>query len=157
MTFTRNPGANPRPFVRSGRAIGAVMMAAMAGLPALFPVLADPPKPGVPFARKYTPVNGDTEGKINSPLMVRTASFQTLIENQSNGVIAGNPPGVIGGIHQGRKAVVVGAAAGQPVRLLCCTARRSARAHNRCNPYRTLAGQPRDPRCNIRLAGPPSC
>jgi hypothetical protein len=82
MTDTRIPSANPRYFFRCRRAICAVTMAAMAGLSALFPALAGPPQPGESFAHKYTPVYGETVGKINLALMVRAPSFQTLIEAQ---------------------------------------------------------------------------
>jgi hypothetical protein len=92
-------------------------MAALAGLSALFPALAGPPKPADSFAHKYTPVYGETVGKPNLALMVHAPSFQTLIEAQPDQAAGSAPSGVIGGIHQGAKATVVGAAAGQPVRF----------------------------------------
>jgi len=117
MTYIRNPGAVPRTLVRRSRAGGAVMMAAMVGLSTLIPALADPPKLGGLFAHKYNPLHIDTMPKANLALMLHASSFQTLVETLVNGVPGSTQPGLIGGIHQGKKAVTVGAAAGQPVRF----------------------------------------
>jgi hypothetical protein len=119
MTYIRNPGAEPRTFVCSSRATGAVMMAAMVGLSTLIPTLADPPKLGGPFAHKYNPLYIDTMAEANLALMLHASSFETLIETQANGVPGITRQDLIGGIHQGKKAVTVGAAAGQPVRFEC--------------------------------------
>ena len=118
MTYNRNPGTKPRSFDRIIRAKGAVVIAAMFSLSALIPALADPPKPGTLFAHKYTPVRVDTTAKADLALMLRAPSFPTLVQTGVNGL-----PGIItrrdliGGIHQGKTAVTIGAAAGQPVRF----------------------------------------
>jgi hypothetical protein len=118
MMYNRNAGTEPRSSVRSGRAKGAVMMAAMLSLSALIPALADPPKPGALFAHKYNPVHFDTMARADLALMLRAPSFPTLVQTGVNGL-----PGIItrrdliGGIHQGKTAVTIGAAAGQPIRF----------------------------------------
>jgi hypothetical protein len=117
MTDTRIPSANPRSFFRGKRAKSAAAMAALAGLSALFPALAGPPKPADSFAHRYTPVYGETAGKPNLALMVHAPSFPTLIAAQVDLTACCTPSGVIGGIHQGAKATLLGAAAGQPVRF----------------------------------------
>ncbi len=117
MNHIRNRGAEPRPLVCRSRPLGALMLAAMVGFSTLIPVLADPPKPGVEFARKYDAFSINTVSKANLTLMLHAPSFQTLIEAQANGIRGSIRPDLLGGIHQGTKAVTVGAAAGQPVRF----------------------------------------
>jgi hypothetical protein len=50
-------------------------------------------------------------------LIVHAPSFRALIETQATGLLGSTPKGLIGGIHQGAKAVTLGAATGQPVRF----------------------------------------
>ena len=89
----------------------------MVGLLALVPVLADPPKPGGLFAHKYKPLSIDTTAKPSPALMLARPSFQSLVETRANGLIGSIRQDLIGGIHQGTKAVKIGAAAGRPVRF----------------------------------------
>jgi hypothetical protein len=117
MPYYRSTGANPRTPLFSRSAIGAVMIAATVGLSSLIPALADPPKPGREFARKYIPLYIDTMARANPSLMLHASSFQTLVDAPVNGRAGSAQPGLIGGIHQGTTAVTVGAAAGQPVRF----------------------------------------
>jgi hypothetical protein len=99
MTHIRNPGAEHRTFVRSSRAVGAVMMAAMVGLSTLIPALADPPKLRGLFAHKYNPFYIDTVTKANLALMLHVPSFQTLVETRGNGLPGKTRPDILGGIH----------------------------------------------------------
>jgi hypothetical protein len=117
MTYIRNPGADPRTIARSSRAAGVAMMAAMVGLSAVLPALADPPKPAELFARKYNPLYIDTVADVKPALILRAASFQALVESRVNGVPGSIRQDLIGGIHQGKKAVTIGAAARKPVRF----------------------------------------
>jgi hypothetical protein len=114
MTYIRNDGVKPRTFMFSRRAVWAVTMVALS---TLIPALADAPKPVKLFARKYIPLCMNTAAKADLALMVRESSFQTLVETQVDGVPGSTRPSLIGGIHQGTKAVTVGAAVGQPVRF----------------------------------------
>ena len=115
MMYIRNLGPEPRISVFRRRAIDAVLSAAMVGLSIVTPVVADPPKPGVEFAHKYNPLYTDT--RANLALMLHAPSFQTLVETRANGLPGSSRPDLIGGIHQGKKAVTIGAVAGQPVRF----------------------------------------
>jgi hypothetical protein len=119
MTYIRKPDAEPRTTVCSRRALGAVMMAALVGLSTPIQSPADPPKQAELFARKFIPLYVDTVAKADLALMLRASSFQTLVETQVNGVPGSTRPELIGGIHQGKKAMTVGLAAGQPVRFEC--------------------------------------
>jgi hypothetical protein len=49
--------------------------------------------------------------------VVQAPSFKALIETQTSGLPGSAPHGLIGGIHQGAKAVTLGSANGQPVRF----------------------------------------
>ncbi len=95
------------------------MQAAILGLSALVPALADAPPAGTPFAHKYEPLYIDASRRANLALELHEPSFQKLVETPQLGL-----PGfarqdflLIGGIHQAAKAVTIGAAAGQPVRF----------------------------------------
>jgi hypothetical protein len=92
------------------------MMAGLVGLFVAVPALAEPPSPVAAFAHKYTAVYTDVVAKSSRTLTLVAPSFQTFVEYN---VCA--PDGVqeelIAGVHQGAMAVVVGAAAGQPVRF----------------------------------------
>ncbi len=121
MTYitNRNFDAASRTSVCTKSAIGAVMMSVIVVLSTLIPALADPPKLGVPFARKYKPHYIDTIAEANLALMLHASSFQALVETQVNGLPGMSRRDLIGGIHQGKTAVMFGAAAGQPVRFEC--------------------------------------
>jgi hypothetical protein len=118
MMYIQNPGARRRTSVQSSRAASAVIMAVMVGLSALIPALADsPPKVVGRFAHKYKPLYIDTIPKAKLALLLHAPSFQTLVETRSSGLPGFTRQDLLGGIHQGMKAVTIGAAAGQPVRL----------------------------------------
>jgi hypothetical protein len=117
MPYIRNPGAAPRPFLQSRRAVGDVLMVAIIGLSSMIPAQADPSKKVVEFAHKYVFVYNDSGASANPPLVVQAPSLKTLIETQTNGILGATRQGLIGGIHLGTKAVTVGAAARQPVRF----------------------------------------
>jgi hypothetical protein len=117
MSYIRTQSAYLRRFVLATRTISVVVMAAIFGLSAPSSTFADPPMPGLPFARKYTAVFSDPTAKANPALMVRGASFRALLEAQSGRGNADVPARLIGGIHQGSKAVTIGSAAGRPVRF----------------------------------------
>jgi hypothetical protein len=117
MTYIRKPGAAPRPLRQSRRAVGEALMVAIVGLSAMIPAQADPPRKVVEFAHKYVPVYNDSGASAIPPLVVQAPFLKTLIETQTNGILGTTRQGLIGGIHQGTKAVTVGAAAGQPVRF----------------------------------------
>ena len=116
MTYIRNRSAASQTSVCRRRTIGAVVMAATVVLSTLIPSLADPPKPGA-LLRKYNPLYIDTMAEANLALMLHASSFQALVETQVNGLPGSIRRDLIGGIHQGTKAMTVGAAAGQPVRF----------------------------------------
>jgi hypothetical protein len=117
MTYIKSPGAEPRAFRQSRRAVGEVLMVAIVGLSAMNPAQADPPKKAVEFAHKYVPVYNDSDTSAIPTLAVQAPSLKTLIETQTKGILGATRQGLIGGIHQGTKAVTVGEAAGQPVRF----------------------------------------
>ena len=117
MTYIRNPGARPRSFVVSSRALCVSLFAAAIWLSTLMPAMADPPKPVELFARKYNPNYIDTDAKASPALVLRSSSFQTVLETQVSGLPGFIRQDPIGGIHQGTTAVLVGSSAGKPVRF----------------------------------------
>lgn len=100
------------------RALVLGALAALSILSAANSPLADPPKPALPFARKYTVYYSGTSAKGDPTLVVRTASFESLIKAQRATEDERTWAKLIGGgIHQGSTAVTVGSAAGRPVRF----------------------------------------
>jgi hypothetical protein len=77
---------------------------------------AEPPSSAL-FARKYKPFPVDSMPGTRLALFLRAPSFETLVQTQGAAVLGSNARGIIGGIHQARKAEVVGPAAGQALRL----------------------------------------
>ena len=116
MTYIRNSGAASRTSGCRRCPVGAVMMVVIS---TLIPALAEPPKAGGLFAHKYNILHADTMAKANLALMLHASSFQALVESQVNGLPGIARRDLIGGIHQGKMAVTVGAAVGQPVRFEC--------------------------------------
>ncbi len=115
MTYSGNTCAMPRRLTRSTRAVGATLLVAVIGLASMISAQAEAEEEGTAFAHKYVPIYKD---KSTMPsLMVRAPSFKALIETQASGLPGSAPHGLIGGIHQGAKAVTLGAAKGQLVRL----------------------------------------
>jgi hypothetical protein len=117
MTSKRNEGAAARLLACTRRFISGATTVVMIGLSCAIPAIAESPKPPVVFAHKYRPLAITATALANPALLLRAPSFQAVIEQPAAGAARGNAQGLIGGIHQGAKAVAVGAAAGQRVRL----------------------------------------
>ena len=107
--------AIPRRFTWSRRASGGTLMVAVIGLSAMISAQAEPQEKATAFAHKYVAAYKDA-GAIPA-LMVHAPSFKALIETQTSGLPGSAPFALIGGIHQGSKAVTLGAAKGQLVRF----------------------------------------
>jgi hypothetical protein len=114
MRYSENSGAMRRRFTQA-RAAGVVLLVAMIGLSTMMSAAALAHEKVTAFAHKYVPFYSD-ESTISS-LTVHAPSFRALIETQASGIPGSTPRGLIGGVHQGAKAVTVGAAAGQRVRF----------------------------------------
>jgi hypothetical protein len=117
MTHNDNSSARPQRLTPNRRAAGEVLLAATIGLSAMISARAEPRQNVTAFAHKYVPVYNNASAI--STLTVHAPSFRALIETQASGLPGSSPHGLIGGIHQGAKAMTVGAAAGQPVRFEC--------------------------------------
>jgi hypothetical protein len=119
MTSIRTSGAESQPCLRRSRFVDGLMMVVLVELSALTSALADPPKPAEVFAHKYVALDVLARESNDPVLMLRAPSFRTLIDTQPSRIPGTKRQGLIDGIHQGAKAVAVGAAAGQPVRFEC--------------------------------------
>jgi hypothetical protein len=115
MTYFQTPLAEPRRFPQIKRAAAEVLMVALVGLSATTAALAGDPQKVTEFAHKYVRLYNVTS--TVPTLIVHAPSFKALLESQTHGVVSSTTQGLIGGIHQGTKAVTVGVAKGQPVRF----------------------------------------
>jgi hypothetical protein len=115
MTHTANVGEMPPRLTQSNRAVGEVLLVALIGLSAMISAPAAAHEKVTSFAHKYVPVYNDTSAI--STLFVQDPAFTSLIETRASGLLGTTPRGLLGGIHQGAKAVTVGTVTGQRVRF----------------------------------------
>jgi hypothetical protein len=117
MTHNQKRAVEPSTFVRRRHVVRALVVGALVEVFGLIPALAAPPKPHEVFAHKYTAVYTGTGTKCDFSLTLAAPSFRTFVEFNVSSVPGSVQKDLIGGIHQGAVAVVVGASNAQSVRF----------------------------------------